>query len=124
MKLTKKQLTAVAAARQKGERRVYVDLTPSQKRAYEKAAKEEDEAFLSQMGVRNGKGKSAAAETISDALKEAIESSGLTHSRISKSSGVSIGVIDRFVSGKRGITLDTASKIAQSLGMRLVRAAK
>lgn len=39
--------------------------------------------------------------------------------QLAKLSGVSQPVISRFVNGSRGITLDTASRLAQSLGLKL-----
>lgn len=52
-------------------------------------------------------------------LRKAIESSGLSVYRISKKSGVSEGVLSRFLNGQRGMTLATASRLAESLGLEL-----
>lgn len=54
-----------------------------------------------------------------DELKKAIAASGLTHYRIGKDAGVNPTVIDRFISGERGLNLETASKLASVLGLRL-----
>ena len=53
-------------------------------------------------------------------IREAIKDSGLTIYRLAKDSGVSQPVLCRFVNGKRGITLATASKLVEVLGLELV----
>lgn len=53
---------------------------------------------------------------LSEALKRAIEESGCTNYAISKMTGVSQSVLNRFVAGDRDITLATAAKIASELG--------
>lgn len=60
-------------------------------------------------------------ELLTDALKRAIRESGLTHYRISQLSGVSSPILDRFMSGQRdNITISTAAKIADALGLQWV----
>ena len=56
-----------------------------------------------------------------DGLRKAIIDSGLTHYAIGKASGVDTAIIDRFVSGERDIRLETAGRIAESLGYRLAQ---
>ena len=53
-------------------------------------------------------------------LKTAIAKSGLSVYRLAKDSGVSQPVLCRFVNGQRGITLATASKLVEALGLELV----
>jgi plasmid maintenance system antidote protein VapI len=53
-------------------------------------------------------------------LRKVIIDSGLTHYAIGKLSGVDTAVIDRFVSGERDIRLETAGRIAEALGCKLV----
>jgi len=53
-------------------------------------------------------------------IRAAIKDSGLTIYRLAKDSGVSQPVLCRFVNGKRGITLATASKLVETLGLELV----
>jgi len=53
-------------------------------------------------------------------LRRAITDSGLTRYAIGKVSGVDTAVIDRFVSGERDIRLETAGRIAEALGCKLV----
>lgn len=62
---------------------------------------------------------STAKTDLSAALKQAIEQSGYSNYALSQLSGVSQGVLSRFTSGERDITLDTASKIAAALGAEL-----
>lgn len=58
------------------------------------------------------------------ALKSAIEQSALTSYALGKASGVAPIVIDRFLRGERGLSLDTADRLAGALGLHLVAAAK
>jgi plasmid maintenance system antidote protein VapI len=58
---------------------------------------------------------------ISEELIAAIRASGMTHYGLSKVSGVSPNMIDRFVSGERDIRLSTAAKLAAALKLRLVQ---
>jgi transcriptional regulator with XRE-family HTH domain len=54
-------------------------------------------------------------------LRDAIESSGVTLYRIAKDSGVSYAVLHRFANGERQIKLDSADKLADYFGMRLMK---
>ena len=56
-----------------------------------------------------------------DGLRQAITESSLTHYAIGKASGVDTAIIDRFMSGERDIRLETAGKIAESLGYKLTK---
>lgn len=53
-------------------------------------------------------------------IRAAINNSGLSINRLAKDCGVSQPVLCRFVNGQRGITLATASKLAETLGFELV----
>jgi transcriptional regulator with XRE-family HTH domain len=59
------------------------------------------------------------AKSIVDQLQRAIRASGQTEYAIAKGSGVSQSIINRFVSGERGISLETAAKIAAYLKLDL-----
>ena len=61
-------------------------------------------------------------DSLSDALKRAIQTSGLTIYEIAKRAKVSQIVISRFLSGERDVRMATADKLAQVLGLRLVGA--
>jgi DNA-binding phage protein len=57
--------------------------------------------------------------TITDQLKAAIKASGLTHYRIAKDAGLKATSVDRFMSGQRGLNIDTAAKICAALNLEL-----
>ena len=59
------------------------------------------------------------AKSIVDQLRRAIRASGQTEYAIAKGSGVSQSIVNRFVSGERGISLETAAKIAAYLKLNL-----
>lgn len=56
---------------------------------------------------------------IDETLREAIRSSGLTHYALARIAGVTPAQLDRFVAGQRDLTLATAAKVAQALGLML-----
>jgi ribosome-binding protein aMBF1 (putative translation factor) len=53
-------------------------------------------------------------------IRTAIKKSGLSIYKLAKKSGVSQPVLCRFMNGKRGITLATASKLVDTLGLKLI----
>lgn len=53
-------------------------------------------------------------------LRAAIESSELSRYALAQRSGVDAGVLCRFVAGERDLRLETASKLCEVLGLRLV----
>lgn len=57
-------------------------------------------------------------------LRKAIRDSGLTPYRIATDAGVDRAAMTRFVNGDRGLTLDTASRITDFLGLELRPARK
>jgi plasmid maintenance system antidote protein VapI len=62
-------------------------------------------------------GRSSAP--LSKQLQVALKSCDKTIYAIAQESGVSAAIIQRFLSGERGITLDTAGRLAQYLGLSL-----
>jgi plasmid maintenance system antidote protein VapI len=54
-------------------------------------------------------------------IRTAIKKSGNSVYRLAKDSGVPQAALCRFVNGKRGITLATASKLVKTLGLRLIK---
>ncbi len=54
-------------------------------------------------------------------LRAAFAASGMTRLALSKQSGVSYSVVHRFIAGERDLTLGTATKLANILGLRLVK---
>lgn len=53
-------------------------------------------------------------------LQAAISSTGKSLYSVAQESGVAAPVLQRFMNGQRGITLDTAGKIAAYLGLSLL----
>ena len=58
--------------------------------------------------------------SLSCQLREIIESRGLTAYGAAKLAGVDPGVVQRFLTGRRDIRLETADRLAAALGLRLV----
>ncbi len=58
---------------------------------------------------------------MSDRLKQFIDESGLTTYALSKQSGVNIDSLYRFRAGERDLTFQAASKVAEALGLELIR---
>lgn len=56
--------------------------------------------------------------SISDAIREKIESSGMTRYQIAQGSGVSQGVLSRFMAGEN-LSLVNADKLAEYFGLEL-----
>ncbi len=52
-------------------------------------------------------------------LRRAIRDSGLTPYRVATDADVDRAIMTRFVNGDRGLTLDTASRICELLGLEL-----
>ncbi len=54
-----------------------------------------------------------------DVFRRQIKASGLTIYRLSQDSGVNVAPLQRFMSGRHGMTLETAAKIARLIGVEL-----
>jgi plasmid maintenance system antidote protein VapI len=57
--------------------------------------------------------------TITAELRKAILNSGKTEYRVAKDSGVAQPIVNRFLRGERGISLETAAKLCKYLGLHL-----
>jgi transcriptional regulator with XRE-family HTH domain len=57
-----------------------------------------------------------------ETIKEAIDTSDMTHYQIAQQSGVSKTIISRFMSGERSISLENAERICDLLGVVLTKA--
>ena len=57
--------------------------------------------------------------TIIDQLREAILNCGQTEYRVAKESGVAQPILNRFLRGERGISLETAAKVCKYLDLHL-----
>lgn len=66
--------------------------------------------------------RSASRTTIVDQLRAAVESSGLSDYELARRAGRNRSVINRFMTGQRGLTLDTACALCEVLGLRLADA--
>jgi len=66
------------------------------------------------------------SEHVSERLKRAIRESGMSRYAISQASGVDQATLSKFMSGQRGLTLDSVDKLAGVLGleMRLITEGK
>lgn len=53
-------------------------------------------------------------------LQQAVNATGQSLYSIAQASGIAPPVLQRFINGERGITLDTASKLAKYLGLGLL----
>jgi plasmid maintenance system antidote protein VapI len=59
-------------------------------------------------------------KNIIDQLRRAMRDSGESEYAIAKAAGVPQSVVNRFVSGERGISLTTAAKLCEYLKLELV----
>ena len=57
--------------------------------------------------------------TLAEQLRQAIRDSGKTQYMIAKDTGISQPMINRFTNGQRGISLETADKLIEHLGLEL-----
>jgi ribosome-binding protein aMBF1 (putative translation factor) len=53
-------------------------------------------------------------------IRDAVRADGRSLYRLAQDCGVDVAVIQRFMSGERGITLATAEKICRAIGLRLL----
>lgn len=58
-------------------------------------------------------------QSIEDQLKGAIKASGLSLRELDRRSGVPTAILSRFTTGKRTLTLPTADKLCETLGLGL-----
>jgi hypothetical protein len=59
--------------------------------------------------------------SLSQQLRQAIESSGLTLYRVTVDAGLPYATVYRFYHGVRSLSLESADKLADYFGMRLTR---
>lgn len=57
---------------------------------------------------------------VSDQIREAIASRGLSSYAVAKAAGVNDSVVARFMAGQRGISSESLDALAAALGLRLV----
>ena len=59
-------------------------------------------------------------KTLTTQLRDAVEHCGVTRYELAKQTNVSESVLSRFVRGQRGLTLATADRLVEQLGLELV----
>ena len=68
--------------------------------------------------------KGAGDAPLTKQLQAAIAATGLSLYAVAQASGVAAPILQRFVNGERGITLETAAKVADYLGLSLMPGSK
>jgi DNA-binding phage protein len=58
--------------------------------------------------------------TISARLREAVRTSGRSMCATAREAGIDKASLSRFLSGERSLTLESAERLAEALGLRLV----
>ena len=61
----------------------------------------------------------AARSTMAVTVRRAILASGYSQKRLAKEAGVSQAALSMFLSGQRGLTLDSAEKIGRVIGLAI-----
>ena len=59
------------------------------------------------------------SDKLSRGIRRAIEESGMSRYRLSRESGVTQAALSRFMHGKRGLTLDSADRLMDVLGLEI-----
>jgi plasmid maintenance system antidote protein VapI len=65
------------------------------------------------------RGLHSSPSSLVDELREAIVKCGETEYRVAKESGVAQPILNRFLRGERGISLETAAKVCKYLSLHL-----
>lgn len=60
-------------------------------------------------------------KSFSDELRSAIDESGLTRYAIGQATGLDKASLSKFMSGERGLGLESIDKLAELLGLHIVR---
>lgn len=58
--------------------------------------------------------------SLADQIRKAIEASGRSDYELASNAGLAPSVVSRFVVGTRGLTLDSADRLCEVLGLHLV----
>jgi plasmid maintenance system antidote protein VapI len=69
--------------------------------------------------MTKGNKKASRKQPVSQALRKTIREKGLTAYATAKQAGVSVDAVQRFISEKRGLTLETVDKLAGALDLTL-----
>jgi transcriptional regulator with XRE-family HTH domain len=62
-----------------------------------------------------------ATQSFADTIRQAVQKSGKSAYAVAHQSGVAQAVLSRFMTGERGLTLETAEKFCRALGLELRR---
>jgi transcriptional regulator with XRE-family HTH domain len=63
--------------------------------------------------------KKSVPDGLAEALRRAIEASGLSQNQIGLKAGMEPSRISRFMRGERGLTVEAVERIGEALGLRL-----
>ena len=66
-----------------------------------------------------GKAKTKRTANLSDALRAAIQDSGISLQQLARESGVDVSILSRFVRAERTMTLELADRLAARLRVQL-----
>jgi hypothetical protein len=111
----KRRLTAIEAAELQTIRQAFAD-RPSKAKLLATGDYSGPMSVEEYLSWRKGSGDA----TLTRQLQAAIQSTGQPLDSIAQATGVAAPVLQRFMLGERGITLDTAGKLADYLGLSLV----
>ena len=64
------------------------------------------------------------SKPMSERLKDAIETSGVTRYRISQETGIEESALSRFMSGKRGLSMEAIDRLLEYLNLEVVEKSK
>jgi predicted transcriptional regulator len=67
------------------------------------------------------KRRAKAAATVSDTLREAVNTSGQTLYRVAKDSGVPYATLYRFITHGRAVSMENLDRLCAYLGLKLTR---
>src|SRR4051794_13761546 len=76
------------------------------------------------MGKTTKRHTRAAQGSLSNRLREIIRARGMTAYGLARAADLDPGVVQRFVTGRRDVRLETADRLAAALGLKLVESAK
>jgi len=62
--------------------------------------------------------------TLADQLRSAVRDSGMSVNAVAVTAGIPQPVLQRFMNGSRGLSLNTAQKLASAFSMRLTKPSK
>ena len=65
-----------------------------------------------------------SGQTFIDQVRRAARDSGMSRSALAEASGVDLAAVSRFVSGKRGLSVESLNALAKVLELRVVAGRK